>query len=58
MRNGNLLQSRVSEICVKRIRFNQGVGVLKYISAHGNSFNLPEHKYSFIVHGIYNFVNM
>ena len=28
MRNGNLLKSRVSEICVKRIRVNQGVGVL------------------------------
>ena len=27
MRNGNLLKSRVSEICVKRIRVNQGVGV-------------------------------
>ena len=28
VRNGNLLKSRVSEICVKRIRVNQGVGVL------------------------------
>ena len=27
MRNGNLLKSRVSEICVKQIRLNQGVGV-------------------------------
>ena len=27
MRNGNLLKSCVSKICVKRIRFNQGVGV-------------------------------
>ena len=27
MRNGNLLKSRVSEICVKRIRVNQGLGV-------------------------------
>ena len=27
MRNGNLLKSRVSEIRVKRIRVNQGVGV-------------------------------
>ena len=27
MRNGNLLKSHVSEICVKRIRVNQGVGV-------------------------------
>ena len=30
MRNGNLLKSRVSEICVKRIRVNQGVGVLHF----------------------------
>ena len=28
MRNGNLLKSRVSEIRVKRIRVNQGVGVI------------------------------
>ena len=27
MRNGNLLKSRVSEIPLKRIRVNQGVGV-------------------------------
>ena len=27
MRNGNFLKMRVSEICVKRIRVNQGVGV-------------------------------
>ena len=27
MRNGNLLKSRVSEIWVKRIRVNQGIGV-------------------------------
>ena len=26
-RNGNLLKNRVSEICVKRIRVNQGLGV-------------------------------
>ena len=26
-RNGNLLKSCVSEICVKQIRVNQGVGV-------------------------------
>ena len=30
VRNGNLLKSRVSEIRVKRIRVNQGVGVLFY----------------------------
>ena len=29
MRNGNLLKSRVSEIRVKRIRVNQGVGVFQ-----------------------------
>ena len=29
MRNGNLLKSRVSEICVKRICVNQGVGALE-----------------------------
>ena len=29
MRNGNLLKSRISEIHVKRIRGNQGVGVQK-----------------------------
>ena len=28
MRHGNLLKSRVSEIRVKQIRVNQGVGVL------------------------------
>ena len=28
MRNGNFLKRRVSEICVKRIRVNQGLGVL------------------------------
>ena len=28
MRNGNLLKSCVSEICVKQIRVNQGVGVI------------------------------
>ena len=28
VRNGNLLKSRVSEIRVKRIRVNQGVGVV------------------------------
>ena len=27
VRNGNLLKSRVSEICIKRIGINQGVGV-------------------------------
>ena len=27
MRNGNVLKSRVSEICIKRIHVNQGVGV-------------------------------
>ena len=27
MRNGNFLEMRVSEICVKRIRVNQGLGV-------------------------------
>ena len=30
MRNGNLLKIRVSEIRIKRIRVNQGVGVLKF----------------------------
>ena len=29
VRNGNVLKSRVSEICEKRIRVNQGVGVKK-----------------------------
>ena len=33
MRNGNLLKSRVSEIWIKQIRVNQGVGVLS-ICAH------------------------
>ena len=28
VRNGNVLKSRVSEICVKQIRINQGVGVI------------------------------
>ena len=28
MRNGNLLNSRVSEICVKEIRVNQGICIL------------------------------
>jgi hypothetical protein len=27
VRNGNLLKSHVSEICIKQIRFNQRVGV-------------------------------
>ena len=31
--NGNLLKSRVSEICVKRIRVNQGVGVMSQLYA-------------------------
>ena len=31
MRNGNLLKSRVSEIRVKRIRVNQGVGVVYFL---------------------------
>ena len=35
VRNGNLLKSRVSEICVKRIRVNQGVGV------YPNSWQYP-----------------
>ena len=37
MRNKNLLKSRVSDIPVKQIRFNQGVGVLsseQYYSAN------------------------
>ena len=29
--NGNLLKSRDSEICVKRIRVNQGVGVVQIL---------------------------
>ena len=29
MRNGKVLEMRVSEICVKRIHVNQGLGVLK-----------------------------
>ena len=31
MRNGNLLKSRVNEICVKRIHVNQGVGVCPFL---------------------------
>ena len=34
VRNGNLLKSRISEICVKRIRVNQGVGVSKCLKKH------------------------
>ena len=30
MRNGNVLKSRVIEICIKRIRANQGVGLPKF----------------------------
>ena len=30
VRNGNFLKMRVSEIRVKRIRVNQGLGVLNY----------------------------
>ena len=29
MRNGNFLKIRVSEICVKQIRVNQGLGVFQ-----------------------------
>ena len=32
MRNVNLLKSLVSEICVKQIRINQGVGVIGNIN--------------------------
>ena len=31
MRTGNLLKSRVSEICVKRIRVNQGAGERQFL---------------------------
>ena len=41
LRNGNLLKSRVSEICVKRIRVNYGVGV--WLKIH--SFNKFAKKY-------------
>ena len=34
MRNGNLLKSRVSEIRVKQIRVNQGVGVYEFAYLH------------------------
>ena len=33
MKNGNLLENRVSEICVKQIRVNQGVGVIIFFSS-------------------------
>ena len=39
MRNGNLLKSRVSEIRVKRIRVNQGVGVLFLIEKNLRFWN-------------------
>ena len=41
VRNGNFLKMRVSEICVKRIRVNQGLGVLhndKELLALRNNF--------------------
>ena len=38
MRNGNLLKSRVSEIHVKRIRVNQGVGVFVKVHDSLSSF--------------------
>ena len=34
MRNVNLLKSHVSEICIKRIRVNQGDGVLSFLSSY------------------------
>ena len=40
VRNGNLLKSRVSEIRVKRIRINQGVGVLSLLSYANKVFVL------------------
>ena len=50
VRNGNLLKSRVSDIRVKRIRINQGIGVFvfggfvitkKHIRGHLLSFYSP-----------------
>ena len=38
MRNGNLLKSQVSEICVKRICVNQGVGVSSICMSVGLMF--------------------
>ena len=38
MRNGNLLKSRVSEICIKRICLNQGVGVTFNFNSRRHSF--------------------
>ena len=37
MRNGNLLKSRVSEVCVKRIRVKQGVGVLYHLVPYNDA---------------------
>ena len=37
VRNGNFLKMRVSEICVKRIRVNQGVGANgKLVTGNGS----------------------
>ena len=45
VRNGNLLESHDSEICVKQIRVNQGVGVyypsgLQWTAARHSSISL------------------
>ena len=45
MRNGNLLKSRVCEIQVKRICFNQGVGVVLTNTQRGNLLNVHLHNY-------------
>ena len=41
MRNRNLLKTPVSEICVKRIPVNQGVGVLNLKMWEKFELNLP-----------------
>ena len=38
VRTGNLLKSRVSEICVKRIRVNEGVGERQLFTSGKYSF--------------------
>ena len=49
MRNGNLLKNRVSKIRVKRIRVNQGVGVLSFGSAFLSSKSVIMLRYSIAV---------
>ena len=49
MRNGNLLKSCVSEIWVKLIRVNQGVGVLSFGSAFLGSKSVIMLRYSIAV---------